>query len=190
MIKAIIFDCFGVLTTDLWLQFKEKYFEGKPELANQASDLNKQADRGLISEDELIEKVAALAGIAAKDVNFLPGTSAANELLFGYIRDELRTNYKLGILSNASGNFLDRLFSEDQVSLFDTKVLSSDVGIIKPQPEIYELAAHKLNVNSEECIFVDDREVYCEAAREVGMQAICYKSFSQFKSDLELLLSR
>lgn len=190
MIKAIIFDCFGVLTTDLWLQFKDKYFDDKPELAKQASDMNRQADRGLLSEDELIEKVAALAGVEAKDVNFLPGSSAANELLFDYIRDELKPNYKLGILSNASGNFLDRLFAKDQVQLFDEVVLSSDVGVVKPQPEIYELTANKLNVKPEECVFVDDREVYCEAAREVGMRAVCYQSFSQFINDLEQLLSR
>ncbi len=105
MIKAIIFDCFGVLTTDLWLQFKDRHFAGNPDLAEQATSLNKQADSGFITYQEFAEKIAALANIPASTINFLPGSSAANELLFDYIAVQLKPNYKLGILSNASGNF-------------------------------------------------------------------------------------
>lgn len=188
MINAIIFDCFGVLTTDLWLQFKDKYFADNSDLAEQATDLNKQSDRGIISTDEFTSKVAALAGISSSHVNFLPGYSAANQVLFAYIKDELKPHYKVGILSNASGNYLDTLFTPEQVTLFDETVLSSDVGMVKPQRDVYELIARKLNVTPEECIFVDDREVYCAAARDVGMQAICYEGFTRFKIDLEQLL--
>jgi FMN phosphatase YigB (HAD superfamily) len=44
-------------------------------------------------------------------------------------------------------------------------------------------------VRLEECVFTDDREDYCEGARAVGMQAILYKNFTQFRADLEKLLS-
>lgn len=189
MIKAIIFDCFGVLTTDLWLQFKEAYFIDSPELAQQATDLNKQSDMGLISTQEFTEKVAALAGISVSELNFLPGSSAANDLLFSYIKTELRPNYKLGILSNASGNYLDTMFSKEQASLFDAAVLSCESGMCKPDPDIYELIAQKLSVSAKECVFIDDREVYCTAARDIGMQAIWYQGFPHFKTDLEQLLS-
>lgn len=188
MIKAIIFDCFGVLTADLWLQFKEKHFAGKPDLAEQATELNKQADRGFIDYESFKRHVADLAGIPAAEINFLPNTSAANDLLFSYISDFLRPKYKLAILSNASGNFMDRLFLPHQAELFDEVVLSCDVGMIKPQREMYELTAEKLGTEIQECVFVDDREGACSAARALGMPAVWYQGFTQFKTDLEQIL--
>lgn len=190
MIKAIIFDCFGVLTADLWVQFKEKHFSDRPELAQQATGLNKQADLGLIAYGTFLEEIAKLVELPVTEVNILPGRVGANELLFEYIRDHLKPRYKLAVLSNAAGNYLERLFSIQENALFDETILSFRVGIVKPQPEIYELAADKLGVGLSECVMVDDKEAYCSAARQVGMQAVCYRSFKQFKTELAPLLSQ
>jgi hypothetical protein len=51
MIRAIIFDCFGVLTTDAWLPFKNKYFAQNEVLMARASELNKQSDAGNVWND-------------------------------------------------------------------------------------------------------------------------------------------
>ncbi len=188
MIKAIIFDCFGVLTTDRWLQFKDQYLGNSADLKQQAIDYNKQADRGLLSHDEFIEKIAALAHLSPAETRRLIEGSAPNTKLFEHIRDKLKPYYKIGMLSNASGNWLDEIFTDDQIKLFDEIVLSFSTGFIKPQTEIYKLAASKLDAELGECVFVDDRAPYCEVARKLGMSAIRYQDFNQFKRELDKIL--
>ncbi len=188
MIRAVIFDCFGVLTTDLWLDFKQKHFGGKPVLEQEATKLNQQTDLGLISYDDFIERVAKLAGISSAETHLHIEANVSNQELFHYIQHELKPQYKVGLLSNAATNWLEEIFTSEQVKLFDAVVLSYATKFIKPQPEIYQLIVRQLDVLPDECVFVDDREGYCVAARELGMQAICYKDFAQFRAELGKIL--
>ena len=57
---------------------------------------------------------------------------------------------------------------------FDGIVVSGDEGLLKPQPEIYNLLLDRYGLNAEDCIFIDDSEANAEGARAVGMQAIHY----------------
>ncbi len=189
MIKAIIFDCFGVLTTDLWLEFKDKYFANDPVGLQKATDLNKETDEGLIKHEDFIEQVTKLAGVSADEANLLPGRNAPNTALFSYIKEELKPKYKIGMLSNAAGNWLDELFRPEQLELFDAVVLSYEINYIKPHPKIYQAIEQKLGAESRECVFVDDREGYCTAAEDLGMQAIHYRNFEQFRAEIEQILS-
>ncbi len=188
MTKAIIFDCFGVLTTEGWLPFKAKHFGHDENLRQQATDLNKRANAGLISFDELIQKVAKLAKVPAAEVAKATDVNVPNEPLLGYIA-ELREKYKIGMLSNAADNWLDKLFSKSQVKLFDAISLSYEAGFLKPHPIAYKTIADKLGVEVNECIFVDDQERHCVGAREAGMRAVRYDDFEQFKPQLEKLLA-
>jgi epoxide hydrolase-like predicted phosphatase len=63
--------------------------------------------------------------------------------------------------------------------LFDTAVISAEVHRHKPQPEIYRLAAERLGVAPEECIFVDDLRENCEGAEAVGMTAIRHRTAAE-----------
>jgi putative hydrolase of the HAD superfamily len=57
--------------------------------------------------------------------------------------------------------------------IFETVVDSGFVGMRKPDPEIYRLTLSRLDgIDAEECLFVDDIEVNCEAARAEGLQAV------------------
>ena len=64
--------------------------------------------------------------------------------------------------------------------LFDDIVCSAEVGMAKPEPAIYVLAAERLGLEPRECVFVDDLDTNVEAARQVGMQAVL---FSKDKGD-------
>ncbi len=61
------------------------------------------------------------------------------------------------------------------VELFDAVVISAEVGLHKPQPEIYLLAAERLQVEPAKCLFVDDLTENCEGAEAVGMTAIRHR---------------
>jgi len=108
--------------------------------------------------------------------------------LLDYIEELLKT-YKTAVLSNASRGRLKEIIGAEEVArCFDVIVESGSLGFAKPDPEIYEYTADQLGVRFDECVFTDDKEEYCQAARAVGMQTITYQSFDQFKTELEKLL--
>ncbi len=188
MIRTIIFDCFGVLTSDGWLPFKRKYFGRGSQLESQVTDLNKQVDAGLSDYDEFITAVALLAAVPRVEAKAAIENNIANEELFTYITDELKPQYKIGLLSNAGANWIDELFKQHQTRLFDAVCLSCETGYVKPHEEAYLAAARSLGALPDECVFVDDQERYCTGARDVGMQAIHYKDYDQFRRELDKLL--
>ena len=73
---------------------------------------------------------------------------------------------------------------------FDDMVLSSEVGYVKPDHEIFELAAERLSLTPYDCVFIDDRARFCSAAETVGMHALLYKGLDKLKNDLEPILTR
>jgi len=66
---------------------------------------------------------------------------------------------------------------------------SAFVGMRKPDPAIYELTLERLGVMAEECVFVDDLELNCEAARALGMTAVRYERAEQAIPELRSALA-
>jgi putative hydrolase of the HAD superfamily len=190
MIKAIIFDSFGVLAEDGWTPFKRMYLTKDPELAEKVSQLGKQVDSGERSYDDMITETAKLIGLEQDTVRLAVERKVPNEELFAYIQTELKPHYKIGMLSNASYNVLDSLFTPEQAALFDATALSYELGLTKPDPKMYTIAAERLGVAVNEVLFVDDQEKHCEGARALGMQALLYKNLTQLKHDLPVLLKK
>lgn len=188
MIKAIIFDCFGVLASDGWLPYKARYFADNPELEIEVTLLNKDADAGKISYDTFVDKVAQLANLPEKTARQQIENNIPDEKLFAYIRT-LKPKFKVGMLSNASDNWLDKIFTEEQVALFDQISLSCDTGVIKPDADAYKLILQKLGINPDEAVFVDDQPKYVDGAKQVGLHTILYANFEQCKQDLEKLVA-
>lgn len=90
------------------------------------------------------------------------------------VRQIRRGGVLTGLVSNSwSTAHYDRgLLAE----LFDVSVISAEVGLHKPQPEIYLLAARRLGVEPSECIFADDLRENCEGAEAVGMTAVRHRN--------------
>jgi putative hydrolase of the HAD superfamily len=63
--------------------------------------------------------------------------------------------------------------------LFEVVVDSAFVGCRKPDPQIYEIVLERIGVDGDECLFVDDVEGNCEAARELGMTAVHFRANEQ-----------
>ncbi len=190
MIKAIIFDCFGVLATEGWEPYYQKHFADKPEQLSEAHRLVKQLNMGNINYKIFITKVAKLANISEEQAIAVIDDNVPNEPLFAYIKDNLRPKYKIGLLSNAGANWLEEIFTPEQLTLIDDYILSYEASFIKPQPEIYKLMAQKLGVKTDECVMIDDRQKHVDGAVNSGMQAILYEDFGQMREGLEKLLSQ
>lgn len=188
MIRALIFDCFGVLTNDGWLAFKERYFKPGSDESLKATELNRQSDAGFISHEEFVKDLAELAHIEVDEAKRLVDGHVRNETLFAYIRDELKSQYKIGLLSNAAGNYIGELFEPWQAELFDEMTFSFELGVIKPDHRMYETIATKLGCLPEECVFVDDREGFVNGALEAGMKGIWFRDNQQCRQDLVAIL--
>jgi putative hydrolase of the HAD superfamily len=88
----------------------------------------------------------------------------------------LRPPYKVSVLSNADATLRRRLQDDIGIhDLFDDIVCSAEVGLAKPDPAIFRLAAGRLGVPPERCVFVDDFEPNVAAAAGVGMQAVLHR---------------
>lgn len=190
MIRAVIFDCFGVLTTDLWRAFCDSLPEG--EGLERAHELNHAFDRGFISLEEYQDSVEEATGKRPPDIDAMEnGAINKNEALLTKIRELRSRNYKIGLLSNISDDWIRSHFlTPEEQALFDTMVFSYEVGVTKPSEAIFTLIAERLGVNPSEAVLIDDVPSYCDGARLVGMQAICYGSLKQCLDELDGLLSQ
>lgn len=188
MIKAVIFDCFGVLAYDGWLAFKDKYLEKGTDAYDKALASNKRVDAGFITYDQFVTEIAALAKVSQDETRQTLENNPPNGKLFAYIRKNLKPRYKIGMLSNAGDNWLPDIFDAPQINLFDEIVLSYQIGAIKPEPAMYEAISMKLGVLPEECVFIDDQERYCDGARHSGMKAVVFRDTDETIVEIERLL--
>lgn len=190
MIRAIIFDCFGVLYLDASRHFYEHNIPNYEALLPQLLELEKASDYGLISFDELVDGVAELTGAEREFVAAnIRGVHKCNHTLLEYA-ENLRRDYKLGMCSNISPGAMDAFFAPDERDeLFDVVVLSGDVGMVKPNPAIFRLVAERLECDPRECIMIDDIEENCSGADAAGMRTIHYQSNTQMMRELTALIA-
>jgi putative hydrolase of the HAD superfamily len=112
----------------------------------------------------------------------------ANLEMVRWLRQLRQGGIKTGLLSNihpAMIAFLRENF--DWLKLFDFKTFSAEVRLIKPDPAIYEHTLRGLGVRAGETLFVDDREINVQAARELGIHALQFRSVMQLRRDLEAM---
>ncbi len=188
MVKAIIFDCYGVLVTESYLAFKAKYFGDDQDKYDEAARLMDLNNEGRLDFSQFLVMIGEMAGLTAQQVLHELDGNSPNIELFNYI-NELKKDYQLGVLSNIGTGVLEQLLTEDQIALFDVLALSSEMGVIKPYKEIYLQTAAMLEVDPNQCLFIDDRQGNVDGAIQAGMQSIRYVSFDQVKSDIESLLN-
>jgi putative hydrolase of the HAD superfamily len=94
------------------------------------------------------------------------------------------TGVRTGLLSNSWGNTYPRAGWDD---LFDVVVISGEVGMRKPEPQIFVYAADRLGVPITECVFVDDLSPNVEAAQALGLRAILHRSYAETRDELQRL---
>jgi putative hydrolase of the HAD superfamily len=196
-VKGLLIDFGGVLTTNVFDSFKAFCrAEGLPEDSvkkmfrerGEGLSLLRQLEKGELTAAEFSEKFAPLLGVAPDNlVERLFGGIGPDEPMLEAVRRARAAGIKTGLISNTWGDGLayDRALLEE---LFDAVVLSGEVGLHKPQPEIFHLSAERIGVAPEECVFVDDLRENCEGAEAVGMKAILHRGSAGTLPQLEELL--
>lgn len=185
MIKAVIFDLYGVLIANSWQEFKHAYFTiGSPEWQTMV-ELGRCVDAGTAEYETFVDYISDYTGESQDAVRGHLEHNVANEQLLEYVELKLKPHYKLGVLSNASTRLSNEILSANQAALFDAVILSRDVGHVKPDPQMYLAIAEKLEVMPTECLYVDDQALYVEGANAVGMTGVVYRDDDQVIRTLE-----
>jgi putative hydrolase of the HAD superfamily len=115
-----------------------------------------------------------------------------NEPMVELMRDLGRRGHRMALLTNNVREWEPLWRSMLPVDeIFELIVDSAFVGMRKPEPEIYELTLERLgDVPAGECVFVDDTDVNCAAARELGMTAVHFESNEQAIPAIEAAIGR
>lgn len=105
------------------------------------------------------------------------------------IVNELKqAGWPLYLLSNFSVEKFELIRSQHSyLDLFDDIIISGEIGIVKPEPAIFQQALTRINRTAQECLFIDDSAANIEAARTLGFQVIHYHSPAQLRSELATL---
>lgn len=124
MIKAIIFDCFGVLLGNAYKVRLAEVEQEDPAKAQEMRSINHASDLGVISREESAQYMADLLGIDPEEIyEEQEKAEIPNSELLQYIAS-LKNRYKIGLLSNISSR--ERLsirFTDNQLTThFDTAV--------------------------------------------------------------------
>ncbi len=113
-----------------------------------------------------------------------------NEPMIEYMRQLRGRGYKLAICTNNVREWEARwraMLPVDEI--FDVVVDSAFVGARKPDPRIYEVTLERLGSSPEATLFIDDVDINCQAARQLGMEAIHFRSTDQAIEAIEAALA-
>lgn len=198
MIKAIVFDYGGVIELkdgDLIKEIADSLQITKKDWQEVYFTLNHLNNTGKKSWREVATIVAKKFNASDIQISFIQDLinkydqkRILNLELIEIIKDLKKKNYKIGILSNYSTTLRDKLTRLNIIDLFDEVIISSEVGLQKPQPEIFEIVFNKLNIKNSEMIFIDDTERSLEGADKIGYVPILYADNNKLKLELSNIL--
>ena len=195
--KGLLTDFGGVLTTNVFDSFRafceaeglppdavKRTFRDNPDALAELRAL----ERGDLTVAEFEPRFGPHLGLSehAGLVKRLFAGVGPDDRMIEAVRRAHDAGVKTGVVSNSWGETTYDVV--DWRSLFDTIVISGEVGLHKPSPEIFELACERLGVPAAECVFIDDLRENCEGAEAVGMTAILHRGAHSTLPELERLL--
>ena len=192
--KALLVDFGGVLTTDIWSSFAD-FCEQRgldPDAAKRLFRENEDAlatlrglETGDVEPAEFERRFAEFLGIEPAGLieGLFAGLQPVEPMLAAMGR-AAEFGIPTGLISNS---WVMDHYTDEIRELFDVVVISAEVGLHKPQPEIYLLAAERLGVEPKDCVFVDDLRENCAGAEAVGMTAVLHRNVEDTLARLEEL---
>ena len=194
MIKNILFDMGQVL-----IRFDQKYFIKRLGIEDADLDLLLrevyrsvewvQMDRGTLREEDAFRSISKrlperLHDAAWKLICMWDRPILEVAGMYELVEELKGLGYGIYLLSNASVRQHDYWPRIPASRFFDGKLISADVHVIKPQPEIYRLCLEKFGLQAEECFFIDDAPANIEGALCCGIAG------TVFHGDAKLLRSQ
>ncbi len=184
MIKNIVFDMGNVI-----IRFDPELFMVRLGLAEEDRRLLKRElfvslewsrmDRGSLTDEEAAEIVCRrvperLHDAVRRLVGMWDRPILPVEGMYELVEELRGMGYGIYLLSNASFRQHDYWPRVPASKFFDGTLISADVKLVKPQPEIYRLLCDKFSLVPEECVFIDDSTSNAEGAYFCGINALVF----------------
>jgi putative hydrolase of the HAD superfamily len=196
-IRAVFFDFGGVIMRTEYQAPRQKLAErfnmdyDEMDKAVFGSDSARRASLGEITEDEhwalVLKKFKQPASEMKSFHDQFFGGDIIDRRLVEYIRS-LRGSFHTGLISNAWSGLREFITKENLIDLFDTVIISAEIGVAKPSAKIYQLALDQAKVGAGEAVFVDDMPLNIEACEKVGMKGILFNDPEETMSRLQHVL--
>ena len=197
MRRGLLTDYGGVLTTSVFESFRAfARAEGLEEDAvvhlfledEQALAELHRLERGEVTEDQLAATLAALLGISPERLaDRLFAATRPDERMIAAVDAARAAGVRTALVSNSWGLGIYRR-ARHVLDRFDALLISGELGMRKPEPEILLLAAERVGLPPSSCVFVDDLPSNCAAATALGMAAVRHRSAAETIPQLERLL--
>jgi putative hydrolase of the HAD superfamily len=193
---GLLIDWGGVLTTDLFASFRAFCeLEGlEPDAVRRifredaaCRDLLIAFETGALPEEQFETEFAPYLGVDSHAlIDRLFAGSAPDQEMVEAVRRARAAGVRTGLVSNSWGT---RRYPQELLSeLFDGVVISGEVGIRKPAPQIYRLGAERIGLEPDACVFVDDLAFNLSPAAELGMATVHHRTAAETIGELEPLL--
>lgn len=197
MIKNVVFDIGNVLVKFDWENYYKSFGmsdEAYEKVVNATvkHPVWNEIDRGVMTEEEVLEAFIKNDPSVEKELRMVyenfDGLLKLFEYTKGWILDLHKRGYKVYCLSNMSHKAVRECWNAlNFVGMLDGFVLSCDVQVTKPEPEIYNILFKQYDLNPDECVFFDDLPSNIEGANKLGMHGIVFKNVAQAEADLSKL---
>jgi epoxide hydrolase-like predicted phosphatase len=197
-LKAVFFDLGGVIVRT---EFQAPRQQLADRLGMDYDDLNKivfesetsnRASIGQISSEEHWASVLQRLKRPASELLAIRDEFFAGDIVDRTLLDTIRSlrgKFKTGLISNAWGDLRDYIVREKFDDAFDKMIISAEVGAMKPEAKIFQIALEQVGVSPKEAVFIDDFFVNIEGCEKVGMKGIHFKDPESTLKQLERLLS-
>ncbi|MFH1978006.1 MAG: HAD family phosphatase [Candidatus Aenigmatarchaeota archaeon] len=198
MITTILFDVGGVIVEeefkDFFGQYEKETGFSKQKLYEAIVDIDfwDMYNKGKATEDQLEEKIREKTNIDPKILHKI--RTEWRHIIKPYphmieLVEKIKKNYKVFCLSNVDKDTVKYINKNypDVYKVFPGCVLSCDVGMIKPDKEIFDYTLRKFGLKKEEVIFIDNYSHNTEAAESFGIKSIKFESHDQLVKELKML---
>lgn len=191
MIKAIIFDLGGVIIEDKSTPyFRSHQDKVSPQNFARLLEEEHKTDIGKLSDEEFFKKFDECFGKGEAQKLYLAERRCyqrPDKRVLALIKT-LKQHYKIGLISNLYHYWVEPARKQPYLKLFDEVIFSSEVGLEKPDKEIYLLAAKNLGVRPDECLFIDDKQRNIDGANVVGMKGVLFLGTADLEKKLREIL--
>lgn len=207
MIRAVVSDCVGVLTSSLarpFAAFNERWELPPAALgeaiaaiaARRGENPLFELETGRLGEREFLEMIQLeLHRALGREIDMTSFSDVywhnlePNDELIAFLRP-LRETHTLAMLTNNVREWEPRWRAMLPVEeLFELVVDSSAVGLRKPDREIFELTVERLGLEPAQCLFIDDLPPNCETAQQLGMRVVHFRETAQAIDELRAALA-